>query len=346
MGEQFAANLNRRLAPSRPSFFELAAQEGMQSALNPAFQYAFRIVANYYPASFGWLYRFGDEVGALFDAALQFYYIEHKNASFSELFYGMKRMASGANEVTPLSRRHKIMSLLILVGVSYIKTKLDRLYQEKSQSVSDQSESRHFLLEWYLKLYPAIHFLWEAHLFVYRFAYLFNSSNYWSPLLKLAGVELIRITPDNDIPSPTRGLLSHIENSSSWRTLLFGLPAALLNSSVDLLARIIPVGVFFLKFLDWWYSEDHSSQAATLNYLPVPPPPPKLKPVSTDVVLPSHPVQCPLCGKARHCATALATSGFVFCYTCAHDYVEEHGKCPLTHFPSTLDDLIRLYPDN
>ena len=98
MGEQFAANLNRRLAPSRPSFFELAAQEGMQSALNPAFQYAFRvserndalteakstirftqIVANYYPASFGWLYRFGDEVGALFDAALQFYYIEHKS---------------------------------------------------------------------------------------------------------------------------------------------------------------------------------------------------------------------------------------------------------------------------
>ncbi len=38
---------------------------------------------------------------------------------------------------------------------------------------------------------------------------------------------------------------------------------------------------------------------------------------------------CPLCRKQIANATAFP-SGYVFCYRCAHDWVEKDGRCPVT----------------
>ncbi|EPQ32472.1 uncharacterized protein PFL1_00667 [Pseudozyma flocculosa PF-1] len=42
---------------------------------------------------------------------------------------------------------------------------------------------------------------------------------------------------------------------------------------------------------------------------------------------------CPLCGTTPIANPALLPSGYVFCYTCAHDYVERHARCPVTLVP-------------
>ncbi len=39
---------------------------------------------------------------------------------------------------------------------------------------------------------------------------------------------------------------------------------------------------------------------------------------------------CPLCGRAPVANPCMLPTGYVFCYTCAHAYVDEHGACPVT----------------
>lgn len=39
---------------------------------------------------------------------------------------------------------------------------------------------------------------------------------------------------------------------------------------------------------------------------------------------------CPLCGTSPINNPCALPTGYVLCYTCAHDYVGKHGKCPVT----------------
>ena len=41
----------------------------------------------------------------------------------------------------------------------------------------------------------------------------------------------------------------------------------------------------------------------------------------------------------------VATSGFVFCYPCVFAHVMDHGRCPVSGVPATLDHIRKLYED-
>merc|ERR1712004_478248 len=97
----------------------------------------------------------------------------------------------------------------------------------------------------------------------------------------------------------------------------------------------LSVAVFFLQFLEWWYSQEEATR--NITNLPIPPPPPKLQSVN----LPSAATVCPLCSRVRTNDTVLSVSGFVFCYPCIYRYVEKHRRCPLTKYPATADRLVK-----
>ena len=111
------------------------------------------------------------------------------------------------------------------------------------------------------------------------------------------------------------------------RRLLLSSPRLLLDS----LNVILPTAIFFVKFLEWWYSP--SSQARALSSSrtgPAVPPPRLAKPHPQGVAVDGAAYgMCPLCRKGLANATALP-SGYVFCYRCAHDWVEKEGRCPVT----------------
>jgi hypothetical protein len=123
------------------------------------------------------------------------------------------------------------------------------------------------------------------------------------------------------------------------RRLLLTSPRLVLDS----LKILLPTAIFFIKFLQWWYSP--SSPARVLSTSPLGPaiPPPRL--------LPPHPKGitidrtrygcCPLCGSMIANATALP-SGYVFCYRCAFSHVEKHGTCPVTLVPAHTWDLRKV----
>ena len=126
---------------------------------------------------------------------------------------------------------------------------------------------------------------------------------------------------------------------SVLRRLLLTSPQLVLDS----LKLLLPTAIFFIKFLEWWYSP--SSPARVLATSPLGPaiPPPRL--------LPPHPKgipiastgygYCGLCGSTIANATALP-SGYVFCYRCAFGYVEKHGRCPVTFIPAHTWDLRKV----
>lgn len=53
---------------------------------------------------------------------------------------------------------------------------------------------------------------------------------------------------------------------------------------------------------------------------------------------------CPLCGALPINNPAVLPSGYVFCYTCAFEYVEQHAKCPVTSIsvPERKDALRKV----
>lgn len=122
------------------------------------------------------------------------------------------------------------------------------------------------------------------------------------------------------------------------------------------LSTSLSLGVFFLQFLEWWYSSDNQSTVKTLTSLPAPPPPLHLQqeqscgdPTSvsanhSEETQPgSDSRNCPLCRRLRTNATVLSTSGFVFCYRCIYTYVKANRRCPVTGYPTELQHLIKIY---
>lgn len=106
------------------------------------------------------------------------------------------------------------------------------------------------------------------------------------------------------------------------------------------LSTSLSLGVFFLQFLEWWYSSENQSTVKSLTTLPTPPPPVHL---DDRAVAGAHSKLCPLCRKVRANDTALSTSGFVFCYRCIYVYVKANQRCPLTGYPSGVQHLIKIY---
>ncbi|XP_032645553.1 peroxisome assembly protein 12 isoform X2 [Chelonoidis abingdonii] len=109
------------------------------------------------------------------------------------------------------------------------------------------------------------------------------------------------------------------------------------------LSTSLSVGMFFLQFLDWWYSSENQETIKSLTALPTPPPPVHLDYATGSPLLPKLKTVCPLCRKIRANDTVLSTSGFVFCYRCIYTYVKSHQRCPITGYATELQHLVKLY---
>ncbi|XP_051891489.1 peroxisome assembly protein 12 isoform X2 [Pristis pectinata] len=239
---ELGAHLTAGLAASsgRPSIFEVVAQDTLMSAVRPAVHHLCKVLVESNPARYGFLWRWFDEIYTLLDFLLQRHYLSRTSASFSENFYGMKRIPVGRG-----------MCRLASHGLP-----------------------------------------WAKH---------------WSVLGKL--------------------------------TSFFG--NALSGAAVSL-STGVSVGIFFLQFLEWWYSSENQDTIKSLSSLPTPPPPVHFDRLTNDA-LPKLKNVCPLCNKIRTNDTALATSGYVYCYRCAYNYVKRHQRCPVTGYPSELQHLVKLY---
>lgn len=328
----------------------------MASVLRPAVIYALKVLASSNPDRWGWIWRFGDELHLCLEYILQSHYLRNFEGSISEHFYGLKRVSRTPNNNADdkLSSLQRYLSLLMLVVLPYAKLKLDQLFERLREEYVTGSLSSHparkrlyflHLKRIFIYLYPFLHCAWESIFLCYYMLYIFRVSGVHSPLLHIVGISLQRFTQRDIVVHNLQRSLPTVPYRQTMVKQILAIPCSVTRLLSSVLANGLPIAVFSLKFIEWWYSSDNRSAVQSVMQLPVPSPPTQPKPAQYGVQLPPHPAQCPLCKRVRTNPTALSSSGYVFCYPCIHKYLNQHGCCPVTHLPSASKQLVRLYVD-
>ncbi|XP_063808629.1 peroxisome assembly protein 12 [Pseudophryne corroboree] len=349
MAERGAHITTASPADDRPSIFEVVAQESLMVAVRPALHHIVKVLAESNPARYGLLWRWFDELYTLLDLLLQQHYLSWASASFSENFYGLKRVAIGSTgRQHTLQRKEYWKSLMLLVLVPYLRLKLEKLVkklrEEEDYSIQIPTLFRKRCYKAILASYPFVKLSWEGCFLFYQLRYILWNTRHHSPLLSLAGVQLARLTLEDmqamDSKSGKSVSTQSVLSVGSILKKALGGVSMTLSSSLSL-------GVFFLQFLEWWYSSENQDTLKSLSSLPAPSPPIHFDLEIYSPLLPKLKTVCPLCRKVRVNDTALGTSGYVFCYRCAYYYVKNHQRCPVSGYPTELQHLIRLYtPDS
>ncbi|XP_060081299.1 peroxisome assembly protein 12-like [Ylistrum balloti] len=334
-----AAHITSASFTTKPSIFEILAQESLMTTIRPALKHAVKVLAESRPDKFGWMIRWYDEIYTSLDLVLQNFYLRNHCSSFAENFYGIKRVPlSGMSVGDKLPPQIFWKSIVCLALIPYIKHKIDKKFEDMRHRLNIGNISQQSVVgslsRAFVGVYPYIHMTWEGSVLWYQLAYMFGRGRWHTPFVKLAGVELCHVQ-EEDLASAVGSLVDWNSASSSERLQYIAERA--LNLTATSLSTGLSVGVFFLQFLDWWYTSD--SNAPMLMSLPVPEAPK----CDEDLSTPPYNV-CPVCLRTRTNDTALSVSGYVFCYPCIYEYVNKHRCCPVTSYPASQEHLIKLYP--
>lgn len=126
----------------------------------------------------------------------------------------------------------------------------------------------------------------------------------------------------------------HVEDSFTFTDVLKG-NVNITTVVGTVILRTLEFGGFFLQFLQWY--QDSSASQKIQAQLPTPDPP------QLDRNAMKYSNTCPLCFQEFVIPTAVSISGYVYCYKCITKHLRKHQYCPVTNYPCTIDDLVRVY---
>lgn len=237
--------------------------------------------------------------------------------SIAEVFYSLGRYSTKTGE---FKKKEHIISLICIVFLPYLKTKLERLLKKWKEEELDGANNKH--KSHFIKTYTICVGTYESLKAIQFVAYLANKTSSHTPLLRALDLSLKYLPPD-ETPE------------WNWKDLFSGkLKIPFLLSGF--LFRGLELSAFFLQFVQWWQNE---TSYGDIRNLPIPPPP------ELDVEAERYKGLCPVCIQAFSIPTAVSISGYVFCYKCIMKHLENSKTCPVTNYPVDIDDLIRIYDD-
>lgn len=303
---------------ARPSVFEVVAADSLNATFYPALKRVANFLATIKPHSFGYVIRYYDEAYLVFNYIVQSYYLRHTGGSLSEVFYGLTRVSLRTQH---FDRNGQRWSLIFLVVVPYLHHKMVQRLQEWK----DDYENGRFISQEKRILFQVVPYLkacFESIKLFQYVAYLAGKSPTHSPILRGLNLSLTYLS----------------EEEESWTLKdLFSGQAKLATMLSTILLRTLELSAFFLQFIEWWQNE---ANMGDLSKLPVPEAP------QTDINSDKYRNKCPLCLQRWMIPTAVAVSGYVYCYRCIVTYLQKESKCPVTKYPATMSDLIRVYDED
>ncbi|WVR07920.1 hypothetical protein IAU60_004963 [Kwoniella sp. DSM 27419] len=343
---------------SRPSLFDLLAQEQLRELFHPVVRYVLSYFAQRYPRYLLRVLNHHEEFFAFLLLLLERHHLRTHNASVSEHFYGLRTIPSGSIHAPrldafeppkrrKLSRRQQWGLLMFLVGLPYIRARAQDYYERLGGGREDElsigaSAALTPTDRIYKAVYPYASLGLDLVFLGYDIAYLFNRTDHHRPWHRWLGLRVARRGPEDEI------LESH--------SLLSRLPP------------LLPPLLLALKLSQWWYSPasprahaaltaDRNDIASTHAAIQPPKPLPILpesgllpastsqtpsieKTESTSLSGPNGPAdkgpiqagreytigataygKCPLCTKKWQ-NPAILPSGWVVCWRCGWDAVE------------------------
>jgi peroxin-12 len=394
---EFMTALQGAFDDQKPSLFELLSEQQLSSLLPPSLRYLLAVATHRHPRYLLRVLNSFDELYALLMLLVERHYLKTYGGGFTENFYGLKRekalavgeipraaigSSSNVREALTLTNADIWKNLAVMVGIPYLKRKLDESYDINApRSLLGASYTRmppnptlkqrfiHYY-RWFLtNIYPSVNAAYYFAMLAFNLAYLFDNSKYHSPFMWLIGSRIRRLGEADyraiaalDAPKTAPG------GPNLGITSIFT-PSVLGPRLLDSLKILLPTSIFALKFLEWWHASDFARQLSKKAAEGIELPPPltsglsslsvrigpaglKSKNISNDekvaekeehvienppiaassllpiltVPVPENSELCPICEGEITTATACQT-GFVFCYTCIHRWVEgNHDK--------------------
>jgi peroxin-12 len=235
----------------------------------------------------------------------------------SESFYGLTRFNLSSKTFT---RKDHIISLIFLVGLPYLTRKLESRMMKIKEKLQDEItfDDKYELLSLYS--YRTIKSSFEFAQILKYVLYLAGYSSTHSIQLMLSRIGLQHT--------------SMHEEPFNFMDIFSG-KAKITTVLSTLMLRSLEFGGFFLQFIQWW--QDGSSNTKTNHQLPIPEPP------QADSKASDYSNICPICLQGFSIPTILKISGYVFCYKCITKHLKKRQTCPVTDYPATMDDLVRIY---
>jgi peroxin-12 len=314
---EFIPSLLNPIDAAKPSLFELLSEQQLSGLLPPSLRYLLALATHRRPRYLLRVLNSFDEVYALLSVLVEKYYLENFGGSFTENFYGLKRekvlrIKGGevprAQLAVPGEVRDKLKldkgdvwkNLAVLVGLPYLKRKLDESYDvhiapsasllmsgglggpqylDRDALPPNPTLKQRFM--WLYKLflrrcYPTLNAAYYFGILAFSLAYLFDGTKYSSPFLWMIGTRIRRMgeadykaiaLADAAAPAAAAGRPGQgLSGIFSPRTLY----PKLLSS----LKILLPTSIFALKFLEWWHASDFSRQLSrkAAEGLELPPP--------------------------------------------------------------------------
>ena len=277
---EFASYLNKaHQSFARPSIFDLLAQESLKLSLRPAFEFLTRSFATTYPEHFGVVFKYSDEIFYSLLTLIEGRHLWKYNATFAESFYGLHRRNFQGTTSNTISLRQKLASLALVVVIPYLSCKFEKLYQKvKEKALLEQykKEPMQIYEKMLLILFPYVDSLMEASKFACTLCYIIKLLDYHSITYALLKIRLAYSSQENE-PQAASEMPTSISDAESLTVRVFRYIYQQFSSGMSFaIGHVLPAFVFFLKFLEWWYSNENSMQNA-MNTLPTPPPPKELK---------------------------------------------------------------------
>ncbi|KAK4244561.1 Pex12 amino terminal region-domain-containing protein [Corynascus novoguineensis] len=293
---EFIPALQARLDEQKPSLFELLSEQQLASLLPPTVRYLLTVLTHRYPRYLLRVLNSFDKLYALAALIVERHYLRTRGGSFTEHFYGLKREKALAAEIPRASaaapgvvrdalrlRNADIWrNLLVIVGVPYLKRKLDEAYEaDAPRAMMGAAYNRApppgapwrervlFWWRWFLRrVYPGVNAAYYLAMLAFNLAYLFDNSKYHSPFMWLIGTRVRRMNAADyrAIEALEEKAAKRRGSGDSGRTVA----ARMLGG----LSLVLPTSIFALKFLEWWYASDFAKQLSkkAAESLDLPPP--------------------------------------------------------------------------
>ncbi|KAK5653896.1 hypothetical protein OQA88_7821 [Cercophora sp. LCS_1] len=285
----------------KPSLFELLSEQQLASLLPPTLRYLLTVLTHRYPRRLLPILNSFDELYAFAALLVERHYLRTRGGSFTEHFYGLKREKALAAEIPRaaasapsvvreslrLTNKDVWRNLLVIVGIPYLKRKLDEAYEvdapramlgaaynQRPGKDAGWKERLAWYFRWFLRnVYPSVNAAYYFALLVFNLGYLFDGTKYHSPFMWLIGTRVRRMGAA-DYKAIEKAMEHATKATTNGRPGSALSPRAVGARVMGGLSLVLPTSIFALKFLEWWYASDFAKQLSrkAAESLDLPPP--------------------------------------------------------------------------
>lgn len=282
---EFVTALRGTFDDQKPSLFEVLSEQQLNALLPPTLRYLLTVATQRHPRYLLRALNSFDELYALLMLLVERHYLRTRGGSFTENFYGLKREKALRGEVPrasmaaphlvrdtlKLTSRDVWMNLAVLVGVPYLKRKLDEgheinaprallgaAYTRMPDNPTLRDRFVHYY-RWFLtNIYPSVNAAYYFAMLAFNLAYLFDRTKYHNPLMWLIGTRVRRMTAADYQAIDALSAKSKADGRPGGQSLFS--PRNLGSKVLSSLSIALPMSIFALKFLEWWYQSDFAKQ--------------------------------------------------------------------------------------